>query len=90
MNLTRSNNGMIAGVASGLAKSLNVDPTLVRLGFVLLSIFVGGGLLLYVVLWVILPLEGSDGGTIAQEQFDKARTWYDGRKNDNGPKDYDI
>lgn len=32
MSLTRSRNGMIAGVASGIARSLNVDPTIIRIG----------------------------------------------------------
>lgn len=81
MNITRSNNKMIAGVASGLARALNIDPTLVRLGFVLVSIFAGGGVLLYIVLWVVMPRD--DGTAIADEGFSKARTWYEEH---HGPK----
>ena len=48
---------MIAGVCSGLAKYFDVDPTAIRLAFVLL-LFVGfGGLWIYVVLWIIMPLD---------------------------------
>ena len=48
---------MIAGVCSGLAKYFDVDPTAIRLAFVLL-LFVGfGGLWVYLVLWVIMPLD---------------------------------
>lgn len=48
---------MIAGVAGGLAQYLNVDPTLVRLGFVVLSLAGGPGLLLYIVMWIVVPEE---------------------------------
>ncbi len=48
---------MIAGVCSGLAKYFDVDPTAIRLAFVLL-LFVGlGGLWIYLVLWIITPLD---------------------------------
>ena len=83
MSLTRSRNGMIAGVASGIARSLNVDPTIVRIAFALLAAFGGGGVLIYVILWLVIPRE-SDGGTVAEEGFTKARQWYDDRK--NGPQ----
>ena len=88
MSLSRSRNGMIGGVASGLANTFGIDATIIRLIFVLVTLFGGGGLLIYVALWVILPRE-EDGGTIAQEQFTKARAWYDGRKK-GGPNDYNI
>lgn len=45
----------IAGVAGGLAEYLDIDPTLVRLGFIFLSLVGGPGLLLYVIMWVIVP-----------------------------------
>ncbi len=56
--LTRSNNDvMVAGVAAGLAEYLNIDPALVRLLFVLLTIFGGHGLLVYFILWIVMPQE---------------------------------
>lgn len=57
--LYRSNTDkMIAGVCGGLAKYFGVDPTLVRLIFALLVFFgVGSGLVLYIVLALIMPLE---------------------------------
>ena len=82
MSLTRSRNGMIAGVASGIARSLNVDPTIIRIAFALLAVFGGGGVLIYVILWLVIPRE--DGRTVAEEGFTKARQWYDDRK--NGPQ----
>jgi phage shock protein C len=57
--LTRSrSDAMIAGVCSGLGKYLGIEATLVRLFFVLLSLTSSGiGLLLYILLWIILPFE---------------------------------
>jgi phage shock protein C len=48
-------NKVIAGVCSGLARHLNIDPTIVRLIFVFLAIFAFGGVIVYIVLWAILP-----------------------------------
>lgn len=53
--LTRSNNGMIGGVCAGLAEYLDLDPTIVRVAWVLMVFFAGFGVLLYAILWVIMP-----------------------------------
>lgn len=55
-SLKRSlNNRVIAGVCSGIADYFRMDPVIVRLIFVLLLIFGGGGLLVYIILWIVLP-----------------------------------
>jgi len=61
--LTRSSNRMIAGVCGGIASYLGWDPTLVRVGYVVLSIVSVGfpGLLVYLVMWVLVP-EGPSAG----------------------------
>ncbi|HEC21353.1 MAG TPA: PspC domain-containing protein [Chloroflexi bacterium] len=48
---------MIAGVCGGLAEYLNVDPVLIRLAFVLVTLSNGAGLLLYLILALIMPEE---------------------------------
>jgi phage shock protein C len=48
---------MLGGVCGGLAKYLNVDPTIVRLVFVLLLFIGGSGFWIYFVLWLITPVE---------------------------------
>jgi phage shock protein C len=48
-------NKVISGVCGGLGEYFNVDPTLVRLAVVALSIFAGGGLLAYIVALIIIP-----------------------------------
>jgi len=47
----------IAGVCGGLAAYFNIDPTLIRLLFVLGLIFVGGTLLAYIILMIVIPEE---------------------------------
>lgn len=48
---------VVAGVASGLAEYMQVDITIVRLLFVLSTFFLaGGGLLVYIVIWIVAPI----------------------------------
>ncbi len=47
----------IAGVCGGVADYLGVDPTLVRLLWVIFALAGGPGLLLYVIMWAIVPEE---------------------------------
>jgi phage shock protein PspC (stress-responsive transcriptional regulator) len=46
---------VIAGVAAGVARYLDVDPVLARLGFVLLAFANGVGFLLYLAAWALVP-----------------------------------
>lgn len=50
-------NKMIAGVCSGIARYFNIDPTIVRIIFVILALAGGPGLLLYLILWLVIPSE---------------------------------
>lgn len=47
---------VIAGVCGGLARYFNIDPALVRLAFVVFALTGGAGILLYVVLWIAVPV----------------------------------
>lgn len=48
---------VVGGVSSGLAEYMQVDITIIRLLFVLATVFlVGTGLLVYIVLWIVLPV----------------------------------
>jgi phage shock protein PspC (stress-responsive transcriptional regulator) len=49
---------MIAGVCGGVAEYFNTDPTIVRLLWVLITLLGGAGVLLYIVLWIVMPLQG--------------------------------
>lgn len=53
---TRSTRDKVfGGVAGGLAEYFNIDPVIVRILFVLLAVFGGGGVLIYIVLWIAIP-----------------------------------
>jgi len=52
-----SKNSMIAGVCGGIAEYLDCDPTWIRLVFVLFLLFGGSAVLVYVLLWLIVPLD---------------------------------
>lgn len=55
--LTRSKeNKKIAGVCGGLAEYFNLDPTLVRVIYALISFFtVFAGFIFYLILWLVIP-----------------------------------
>jgi len=54
--LRSKKNRMIAGVCAGIGDYFGVDPTVIRLVWVLLTFFSGGvGVLAYVIAWVIIP-----------------------------------
>jgi len=55
--LTRTNDDrMIGGVCGGLARYFKIDPVLVRLAFVLFTIYGGAGPLAYLLLLILMPL----------------------------------
>ena len=69
----------IAGVCGGIAEYLDVDSTIVRLVWVALSIVPGGvfgGVLAYVLAWIIVPkasaLAPTSAGTVVPQPFVKA------------------
>jgi phage shock protein C len=46
---------MLAGVCGGLAEYFNIDATVIRVLFLILAVFGGSGLVLYLVLWIVVP-----------------------------------
>lgn len=48
---------MIGGVAGGLAEYFDVDPTLVRIVFIITLFLGGSGVLAYIILWIVVPEE---------------------------------
>ena len=51
------NDKVIAGVCSGLAKSLEIDPIIMRLVFVVGFVAFGVGPIIYLLLWLLMPKE---------------------------------
>lgn len=57
-NLSRSaNNSRIAGVCGGLGVYLDIDPNVLRIIFLLLLFFGTTGLWIYLIMWIILPID---------------------------------
>jgi phage shock protein PspC (stress-responsive transcriptional regulator) len=56
----RTDDKWIAGVCSGLADRLNVDPVIVRAALVLLSVLGGAGITIYLLAWALLPNDGDE------------------------------
>ncbi|MBA2725205.1 MAG: PspC domain-containing protein [Actinobacteria bacterium] len=65
----------VAGVAGGIAQHLNIDPLLVRIVFVVLTLGGGVGILLYALGWLLVPQDGED--PVGGGAFDRMRhsTW---------------
>ena len=53
----------IGGVCGGMAVYFGMDPTVVRVAYILLSILSVAfpGILVYIILWIVIPEEGYDG-----------------------------
>ena len=56
---------MLAGVAGGLARYLNLDVTLVRVGIAALTLLTGAGAALYIAAWLLIPADGEDQSVAA-------------------------
>jgi phage shock protein PspC (stress-responsive transcriptional regulator) len=63
---------MLAGVAAGIARYLNVDVTVVRIVFAVLTIVGGAGIPLYLAGWLLIPEEGAEQ-SIASQYFQSRR-----------------
>ncbi|HZJ05903.1 MAG TPA: PspC domain-containing protein [Nocardioidaceae bacterium] len=55
----------IAGVAGGLGRHLNIDPTILRVVLVVLCFFGGAGFVLYGAAWLLVPEHGEETGNVA-------------------------
>ena len=77
--LTRSSDKLIAGVCSGVARSFGIDATLVRVVWAVASCFFGLPVVLYAVLWLVLPIDG--GGT----GIDDLKKTFSAAKGDSTP-----
>lgn len=63
------NDKIVGGVCSGIANYFKIDPSIVRVAFVLATIGWGSGTLLYIVLWAILPGSKSQTGARTKRLF---------------------
>ncbi|MFZ5432191.1 MAG: PspC domain-containing protein [Calditrichota bacterium] len=47
----------VAGICTGFGEYFNVDPTIIRLIWVLFILLGGAGILLYIIAWIVMPME---------------------------------
>lgn len=83
--LRSKTNRLIGGVCAGIGNYFDVDPTLIRIIFVLITLFGGSGILLYLVLWLIIPSDKKSGVSVkenaeeikeeAQELIEKGKSY---------------
>ncbi len=67
-------NRVLGGVSSGLGEYFNVDPVLVRLGFVALTLINGLGLVIYFFMWLLIPTKESqemNGDSVLQANLNE-------------------
>lgn len=67
-------NRVISGICGGLAEYFDIDPTIVRLVFVLLALFSGVGIILYIIGIFVIPEENSVHTSDKLEDDDKKST----------------
>lgn len=51
---------MIAGICGGMGEYFKIDPVIIRLVFVILAFIQGIGIIAYILLWIIVPMEGKE------------------------------
>jgi len=81
----------IAGVCGGIAEYFNVDSNIIRLLAVLTIFFGGGGIIAYIIAWIIIPLEpvedeSSDKQTTRSREENQAETIVDAEIIDDSEK----
>jgi phage shock protein C len=74
-----AHDNMIGGVAGGIAESTNLDPTLIRILFILMVLVGGGGVLLYIILWIVLPLNEQAKININSDNMEEQKTQENGQ-----------
>ncbi|HUY73782.1 MAG TPA: PspC domain-containing protein [Candidatus Dormibacteraeota bacterium] len=70
---------ILGGVCAGLARYFGTDPLLIRLVFVVITLAQGAGILLYILLWILMPEEGVEAPPAGGEVI---RTGVEGIKHD--------
>ncbi|WP_082079996.1 PspC domain-containing protein [Williamsia herbipolensis] len=63
----------VAGVCGGVAQRYRIDPTLVKVAFVVATLFGGSGIVLYIAAWVTFPSDGVSDGVSRRDQRDRFR-----------------
>jgi phage shock protein C len=60
-------NRKIAGVCGGIAEYFDIDPIIIRLITLILVLSAGGGLIAYIIAWIVVPEEPVDAQLVSVE-----------------------
>ncbi len=52
-------NRVLAGVCGGIGEYLGIDPTIIRIIFIIITVFGGSGIIIYLILWLVIPSSDS-------------------------------
>ncbi len=64
----------LVGVCGGIGEYFDIDPTVIRIVFVLAAFIFGGGLWVYIILWIIMPLNPDEFLTVDATPADMTTT----------------
>jgi len=68
---------ILAGVAGGLAEYFEVDANLIRFIFILLTLLGGSGILMYIILWILLPSQAKAGEpSVGKIENSTSQQWF--------------
>lgn len=57
---------ILTGVCGGIGEYINVDANLIRLAFIIFTLFVGSGILLYIIAWLVIPERGAERSMVEE------------------------
>ena len=64
-------NGWLGGVCAGLGEYFGVDPTVLRVLFIVFGLVGGWSVPIYIVLWFLVPLKPEHGAAVVEEDVDE-------------------
>jgi signal transduction histidine kinase/phage shock protein PspC (stress-responsive transcriptional regulator) len=70
-----SDRALLAGVCSGIADRLGIDPIFVRIAFIAGAVAGGWGIVLYLLIWAFVPAEEGEGGRVVGRLVVGRRGW---------------
>lgn len=80
---------MLGGVCGGLGEYFDIDPVIIRVLFVVAVLFGGGGILAYIILWIVIPQKPFTIPKANQESNTDSETSGENR-NDNSFRQYVV
>jgi phage shock protein PspC (stress-responsive transcriptional regulator) len=66
---------IVVGVCGGLAESFDVDPSLVRFAFIIATLWGGVGVLTYIALALVLPVDGEISSALSPQRAERSRNF---------------